>query len=109
MHHLDPEHVPSSTYLWVLIWSGLGGLASFLQRVRNNEIRHGFVVEFIADTIYSAFAGVMAFFLCQHMQYDDMLTAIIIGISGHMGARAIISLEQSITERFYGITKEKGK
>lgn len=107
MHHTDPEHVPAITYLWVLAWSGIGGLASFLHRVRQGEIKHGIMLEMITDTTYSAFAGLTAFYWCQNQNYDPMLSAIIIGISGHMGARAIIMIEQGIAKRLLGNDVEK--
>lgn len=88
------------TYLWVFGLASLGGAASFVRRVRSGQAKYSNIVELIGELVVSAFAGLVTFFLCQSADFDDMLTAAFVAISGHMGTRIIFMFEAYLLKRF---------
>ena len=40
------------------------------------------------------FAGLITFWLCEAAQFNPLVTAALVGISGHMGSQAIYQLER---------------
>ena len=88
------------TYAWVLGLATLGGAASFVRRVRSGESKYSNIIELIGELVVSAFAGLVTFFLCRTANFDEMLTAAFIAISGHMGTRIIFIFEAYLVKRF---------
>lgn len=88
------------TYGWVFAISLLGGVVNFARKVRAGETRVFRLTEFVGELATSAFAGVLAFWLCKASGLGEYVTAVIVGISGHMGSRAIFKLEQ-VAERWF--------
>lgn len=88
------------TYLWVLVLATLGGTVSFIRKVKQGHARAWNFTEFIGEIFVAAFAGLITFFLCDWSGVDPRLTAALIGISGHMGSRAIFHFENYLTSRF---------
>lgn len=88
------------TYAWVFGLAMLGGAASFVRRVRNGEAKYSNIIELIGELVVSAFAGLVTFFLCRTANFDEMLTAAFIAISGHMGTRIIFMFEAYLVKRF---------
>ena len=88
------------TYAWVFGLAMLGGAASFVRRVRNGEAKYSNIIELIGELVVSAFAGLVTFFLCRTANFDEMLTAAFIAISGHMGTRIIFKFEAYLVKRF---------
>ncbi|WP_236640481.1 phage holin family protein, partial [Tepidimonas charontis] len=56
--------------------------------------------ELIGELATSAFAGLITFWLCEAAQFKPLITAALVGISGHMGSRAIFQLERWAQARF---------
>ncbi|MBS9778429.1 MAG: hypothetical protein KGV50_06660, partial [Gammaproteobacteria bacterium] len=50
----------------------------------------------------SGFAGVITFYLCEYWQFDRLLTAVLVAISGHLGGNAI----DKFTKMWEVITKQ---
>ena len=88
-------------YAWVLGIAMLGGLAQFYRKVRMGQARAFNFAELIGELVISAFAGVITFWLCKSTGLNAWLTAAFVGISGHMGSRAIFMGEQ-VLESWYG-------
>ena len=88
------------TYAWVFGLAMLGGAASFVRRVRSGQAKYSNIVELVGELVISAFAGLVTYFLCRSANFDDMLTAAFIAISGHMGTRIIFMLEGVLVRRF---------
>jgi len=82
------------TYSWVLGLSLLGGVSSFVRRVRNGETRYSNIVEFIGELVISTFAGLVTFYLCQTANLEGALSAALISVSAHMGTRIIYIFER---------------
>ncbi len=103
----SPETYPLITYAFVFGLSILGGVVSFMQKLKRGHARAWNVAEFIGELATSAFAGVITFYLCQWSGFSPLLTASFVGISGHMGSRAIAIMERFFESKF-GEIKNNG-
>ena len=106
MPEKDPSTYGLITYLWVTGLAAWGGLVNFYRKVKSGETRAFNVVELIGEIATSAFAGLITFWLCEAAQIDPLVTAALVGISGHMGSRAIYQLERWVQKRL-GSTAER--
>jgi hypothetical protein len=97
---LGPTAFSFITYVWVFAISILGGIVNFIRKVRDGETRAFRFTEFIGEIVTSAFAGVITFYLCKATNIGELLTAVFVGVAGHMGSRAIFKLEK-IVERWF--------
>jgi hypothetical protein len=87
------------TYAWVALLSFWGGIANYVSKVKRGDSRFN-LLEIFGEMIVSGFAGVMTFYICTASHTPEVVTAVAVGISGHMGARIITQIEQWITRRF---------
>lgn len=88
-------------YLWVLGVSSIGGVVNFVRNLRAGKTRPFNFIEFIGEIVTSGFVGLLTFWLCEWAKFPPLLAAPLIGITGHMGSRAMFMLEQ-IAERKFG-------
>ena len=88
------------TYAWVLALSTWGGLVNYLSKIRAGRIARFNVTELIGDMFISGFTGILTFWLCEASGFNELTTAIFVGISGHMGARMIGKLEKVLSRKF---------
>ena len=102
MPEKSPETYSIITYLWVFGLSALGGFVAFMRKVRDGNVRAWNFVEFIGEVATSAFAGVITFWLCEWSNFHPLATAAFVGISGHMGSRALFQLEGMFAAKFTG-------
>lgn len=100
MPEKDPATYSFLTYLWVIFLAGWGGVVNFLRKLKSGEVRAFNFTELVGEIVTSAFTGIITFFLCQNAGMHDLLTAALVGISGHMGSRALFRLEQMLRSRF---------
>lgn len=96
----DPMAYPAIVYLWVLVWSGIGGVVSFVAKMKRGDARPFNIIEFIGEIGASAFIGLLSFWLCEYYDVPKLIEAVIISISGHMGTRGIFMLEKYLAKRF---------
>jgi len=87
------------TYAWVLLLSAWGGAVSFINKVRSGAVRPFNVVELVGELVVSGFVGVLTFWLCESAGFNELLTAVCVGVSSHMGTRGLFRLEQYISKR----------
>lgn len=113
---LVPERTPVSydwfTYLWVVGVSLAGGLVSFSQKVRAGTARPTNLVELIGELFTSGFVGVLTFWICEWGGINQLLSAVFMGITGHMGSRVLFLGEkylQRYIEARTGIVLDKGE
>lgn len=85
----DPLNYEWITYAYVFVLACFGGIASYIQKLKNGYCRFS-ITELIGKLFISAFVGVVTFFLCEAATIDKLYSAAIIGLSGHMGSKAII-------------------
>lgn len=92
-----PQHDPASysllTYAWVVGLSVWGGVANFCHKLRQGHSRPFNLAELFGELVISGFAGVIAFYLCEAAHIRPIMSAAAVGISGHMGSRAIFMIE----------------
>jgi hypothetical protein len=94
-----PFNVAWLTYLWVLLLSIWGGVVSYISKVRSGQCSRFNLTELIGDITTSGFVGLLTFWLCQATHLNEWVTAVFIGISGHMGARALLKFELYMAKR----------
>lgn len=101
---LEPEKTITGyallTYAWVLALSTWGGLVNYLSKVRAGAIARFNITELIGDMFISGFTGVLTFWMCEAAGFNELTTAVCVGISGHMGARMIGKLENVMSRKF---------
>ena len=96
---------PTLTILWVSALSFIGGIANYANKVNQGLIKRFSIVELIGELFISGFAGFITFLLCDSAGFDSRLTAAMVGVSGHMGSRAIFLLERVVNNKFKHLQK----
>ena len=94
------------TFLWVLGFSSLGGLVAYISRVSRGEVKVFRLIELIGELTVSAFVGLLTFFFCKKADLDAETTAMFIGITGHMGSRAMLFFENLVERAFLARTEK---
>lgn len=98
----SPENYTWITYLWVFGLSILGGTVRTLTNLKMGMTYKDVLRRWAVDVIVSAFIGVLTFFLCEYANLSQLLTAAFVGISAHMGTRAIVILEEFLYKKAMG-------
>jgi predicted CDP-diglyceride synthetase/phosphatidate cytidylyltransferase len=96
----DPSNYPLITYLWVIVLASIGGAVNFARKLKAGTARAFNITEFVGELMTSGFAGVLTFWLCEATDINKLISAVLIGISGHMGSRAIFKIEKWAEEKF---------
>lgn len=96
----DPMNYPLKTYGFMLFVAVMGGFVSFYAKVRRNEIAGASLMHLIGEIATSAFAGLLVFWLCEWLDVPQILTAPLVGVAGHMGAKVITLLEEAAKRKF---------
>ena len=96
----DPQNYPYITFLWVIVLSVWGGLVHNIRKIKNGELKRFSLAELIGDITVSGFVGLITYHLCQYASLNDALSAALIGISAHMGARALLPIEKALGSWF---------
>ena len=102
----SPLNYSLKVYGVILAVALLGGLASWFGKVRRGELLMWNISALVGELCISAFAGLIAFYLCDYMNLHQGLTAAIVGVSGHAGTKGITWLEglgQRFAEKKLGI------
>ena len=89
----DPEAVIA--YLWVLLLSGWAGVVSYIRKLHDGLVERFSLSGLVGEIVIASFAGLITYWLCVLGNLPGELSAILIAVSGHMGARAI-----HVTEMF---------
>ena len=95
----DVDSFTILTYAWVIFLSIWGGVVNYVNKVKAGTATRFNITELIGDIVTSGFVGVLTFWMCQASDIDPLLTAVMVGVAGHMGARAIAKLEGYIGEK----------
>lgn len=102
MPEKDPANYSLFTYLWVVALASWGGAVGFYRKMKDGRARPFNIVEFIGEVATSALVGVITFWLCEASGVNQLLSAALIAISGHMGSRAIWQFEKWAERRLMG-------
>lgn len=89
------------TFVIVLGMSLLGGLVSWITKVRKGLITGWSLMALVGELCTSSFAGWLCYLLCDQAGISPRLTVCFVGVAGHMGTRAIVAFE-SFAERRWG-------
>lgn len=98
----DPTTYSLITYAWVLLLASWGGVVGYIRKVNSGAVARYSVTEFVGEVVTSAFAGMITFWLCEASGISQLMTAALVGVSGHMGSRAIYQIECWARDRFDG-------
>ena len=111
MDPIPPNGTPSSpfgfavfTYVWVIVLSIWGGVVNYIHKVRSGQCARFNITELMGDVCPSGFVGLLTFWLCQAAHFNELLTAVFVGVSGHMGARSMLKLEAYMAQKI-GLTQ----
>jgi hypothetical protein len=96
----DPLSYPLKQYGLMLVTALLGGLVSWIAKIRKGEAKPWALSQLVGELTTSAFAGLIAFWLCEWANAPDALTPALVGIAGHMGTRAVTAFEDFATKRW---------
>ncbi len=78
----------------------LGGVVRWAAKLRAGELQAWSVHHLIGELATSALAGLLCFWVCEWAGAAPLLTAAMVGVSGHMGTRALSMLEEWASRRF---------
>ncbi len=106
MPYKSPENYSFITYLWVIGLSFWGGLSSYLYH-RSIDGKPFSFFSLASDVIISGFVGILTFFICESNGFDSLLTAAFVGISAHMGTRALTLFQRYIIKKYFPKECEK--
>lgn len=80
----DPSSFSWITYSWMIGLAVWGGLVRYYQRIQAGHDTFRWVT-FIGEIIASGFFGIVTFYLAAAADIEPLITAAMVGISGHMG------------------------
>jgi len=87
------------TLVWVIGISVWGGTVSYLYKIEKASLPFS-LIKLLIELITAAFVGVITFLMCQASNISLPITAALVGISGHMGTRALFILEKKYEDFF---------
>lgn len=96
----DPLNYPLKQYGFMLGVALFGGVVSWLAKVKKGQLHAWNVMHLVGELATSAFAGLLAFWLCEAAGLALSWTVPLVGIAGHMGTRAITAIENRVQKRF---------
>lgn len=86
----DPSSYPLLTYLWIIFLAMLGGVVRVLRDVDlQRKTPKQILLAFITEIITSSFVGLLTFYSCMAADISFFKTAVLTGVAGHMGVRAL--------------------
>jgi len=95
----DPAAIHWLTYAWVLVLSSWGGVVGYLRKVNSGQLDRFSLTHLAGEIMTSAFAGVITYWLATAADINDLVTAALVGVSGHMGTRAVCMIETYLQEK----------
>lgn len=78
----------------VLATALLGGAANWYIKAKANPTSVYSMAALVGELCVSAFAGLLAFWICEGLAIQPLYTAAVVGMAGHAGARGLNWLEK---------------
>lgn len=85
--------------IWMAVIAASGGFMGFWGKYKAGKVRAFNVTELIGEVVVSVAVGLITYWICKGFEVNEWLTAAGVAISGHMGARAIFLLENTIEKK----------
>ena len=101
----DPTTYQWITYVWVITLSVWGGIVNYIRKVKAGDARPFNFMELIGEIFTSGFVGVITFWLCEAAGISQLVTAALVGISAHMGSRAMLMFEKALERKFAAVVE----
>lgn len=105
----DPLNYSMLTYAWVFLLSLWGGIAGYIRKLKTGAIMRFSLSEIVGDVVVSGFVGMLTFFICESAGLPPLTSAACIGVSAHMGSRALFMLENGLDRLFQRWTNQQLK
>lgn len=99
MPEKDLLNYPFLTYCWVIGIAALGAIAHYIKKINSGLGIEFSIAELFGEIIISGFVGLLTFFICDTADTDVRITAVFVGIGGHMGSRAIYLIQVLIQKK----------
>lgn len=96
----DPLNYSLGQYGATLSIALLGGLVSWIGKVRRGDVGAWNIRQLVGELATSAFAGLLCFWICEAFGTPSLVTISLVGISGHMGTRAIVIFERWAARKY---------
>ncbi len=103
----DPLDYSLRQYGLVLLFALLGGLVSWVSKVRAGKLRAFQMLHLVGELATSALAGLLMFYFCEWLGLPKLLTICLVGVFGHMGTRGIALFEQWAERRFHSLAADE--
>lgn len=87
-------------WVWLVLITLLGGVASFVRKMRESHVRAWNITEFVGEIVISGLAGLITANICQWQNFPLPLTYALTGIGAHMGSRALFKAEALFDTKF---------
>jgi hypothetical protein len=88
------------TWVWIIGLSALGGIVSFVQKIRTGHARAWNFTELVGEIATSGLAGIITANLADSINAPASLKYALVGIVAHMGSRGLLKLESIANTRF---------
>lgn len=92
------------TYIYIMAVSLWGGVVNYFYKVRKGRVKKFSLSELTADLTASGFSGVLVFWLCEWSNSPALLTAVLVGIAGHLGGRTVFLVENYLEAKYGAYT-----
>ena len=90
-------------YLWFIMLAAWGGTVNYITRLKNG---HQFKwLELISEWMISAFSGLLTAYACAESELSWNVTAVMVGVAGHMGGQGIYLVQNAVKKRLKYIIK----
>lgn len=107
MLKMTPEKDPDNAqwlvnilpFIYMVTLASFGGAIRYFQSMKKSGKAFNFMF-FVIEILTSAFVGIIAFELCAQANLSWNWTAVICGISGHLGTTALSYLSRPILDNF---------
>ena len=95
----------AAQYFWLICVAGIGGLANYITKLRQNKQKTFSIVELAGELLVSGFVGLITALVCIDRGFSLELTYAAAGIAGHLGTRGLYLLEQRALDWLEKMTK----
>jgi hypothetical protein len=87
-----------TAYVWVFFIAAWGGFVGWVNKLRTGR-RVPNLWALGCDVMIAGFVGLMTFFVCESYKLDQLITAVAVGVAGHMGSRNLLLLEHIVCRK----------